>query len=482
MDNIFEDYPEFIDSDPRTSRLNTQTTYNVDANFQFLRHQQCLPEDMVRGKRVLDLGSCVGASGAWVLSLGAEKYVGVELQETFCQKSIDNLQQRFDRNRWEIHQQNVSEFLKNTTEQFDVVIMFGILYQSIYFEELLLNVVKINPEHILVDGMCALIYVDKSVKEKVKDIPLIEYVANQGMVSETEGYKYIFNGSRMNAAALKVFFKSNGYSVADDHTDYIKNLRPLPYQHRYCLNFVKSGPAQLLDFEANYKSTDQKMEVMFKDQTNKNQWSFNTAVSENFETHARQHIPRYDEIINQSVQICRYTFGVASNIKIIDVGCATGETLRRLYAAGFQDLIGVDASEAMLSKVQQSHIAKWIHSEDFPADLGPYNAVLCNWTLHFIQQKRDYLEKIYNGLHSGGVLVLTDKTANSGVELEMYHDIKRANGVTEEDIELKAQSVQNVMFIDPPAWYIKTLEEIGFADIKIINASPCFTTFMAVKR
>jgi tRNA (cmo5U34)-methyltransferase len=481
MDNIFKDYPEFIDSDPRTSRLNTQTTYNVDANFQFLRHQIFLPKQIVQGKRILDLGCCVAASGAWVLSLGAEKYVGVELQETFCHKSRNNLQQRFDHTRWEIHQQNISEFLKNNTEQFDVVLMFGVLYQSIYFEELLLAVLKTNPEHVLIDSIEPFFFLDKEVREKIKNIPLIEYVENQGMISENTGNKYVFNAARINVPALQVFFTSNGYSLEHNYTKDIINLCPMPYQNRYCLDFVKSGPVNLLDFETSYRATDQSMEMLLDKQSHRNQWSFNSAVSKNFETHARAHIPKYDEIINQSVQICKLLFS-ADSAKILDVGCATGETIRRLYAAGFQNLIGVDASEAMLSTAQQLSIATWIHSEDFPADSGPYNAILCNWTLHFIQEKRGYLEKIYNGLHSGGVLVLSDKTANSGIELQMYHDIKRANGVSEKDIELKAQSVQDIMFIDPPTWYIKTLEEIGFTDIKIINASPCFTTFMAVKR
>jgi tRNA (cmo5U34)-methyltransferase len=135
----------------------------------------------------------------------------------------------------------------------------------------------------------------------------------------------------------------------------------------------------------------------------------------------------------------------------------------------------------MLNVVKDSPMATWIHSEHFPVDTGPYHVVLCNWTLHFIEKKVEYLTAVYDSLVTGGVLVLTEKTANGGIELQLYHDFKRSQGVSEQDIENKAYSVRDIMFVDSYAWYLDILNNIGFKDIRIINASPCFTTFMAVK-
>jgi trans-aconitate methyltransferase len=163
------------------------------------------------------------------------------------------------------------------------------------------------------------------------------------------------------------------------------------------------------------------------------------------------------------------------------VGCATGETIRRLNKVGYKNLVGVDASASMLNPIKDTPLAQWIHSENFPSATGPYQVVLCNWTLHFIRQKVEYLTAVYESLNPSGLLILTEKTSNGGIELQLYHDFKRSQGVSEQEIDNKAYSVQDIMFVDSYAWYLEILNNIGFKDIKIINASPCFTTFMAVK-
>ena len=75
--------------------------------------------------------------------------------------------------------------------------------------------------------------------------------------------------------------------------------------------------------------------------------------------------------------------------------------------------------------------------------------VLCNWTLHFIQDKFSYLECVYHGMNPGGMLILSEKTENSGYALEQYHLYKERQGVSREDIEAKAASLKGVMFLSP---------------------------------
>jgi tRNA (cmo5U34)-methyltransferase len=436
---------------------------------------------LVKGKKVLDLGCCVGASAAWVLSAGASHYVGVEIQQKFYKQTVKNLENRFDKSLWDIHKQSVTEFLQTNTKQFDLVIMFGILYQSIYFENLIQGVARTNATHVIIDSIYPLTSINADVREKIKHLPLVEYVENQPMVSESAGNRHIINAARISVPALQVLFWSSGYGLTENHSANLKNIWPDVYNTRFCVQFTKTGDSNLIDFETSYQFSNKTVEAPFDTSVQRKQWSFDSQVSQYFEQHARQHIPRYDEIIDQCVTIC-CSMLPDRNSKIVDIGCATGETIRKLNSAGFYNLVGVDASNSMLDKVRDNNMATWVHSDQFPMDHAPYNAVLCNWTLHFIKQKIEYLKKIYQGLQNNGILILTDKTANSGIELEMYHNFKRSAGVSESDIANKAHSVKDIMFIDPPIWYISTLTEIGFTDIKIINASPCFTTFMAVKQ
>jgi tRNA (cmo5U34)-methyltransferase len=208
------------------------------------------------------------------------------------------------------------------------------------------------------------------------------------------------------------------------------------------------------------------------------QWTFNSHISQIFNQHAKQHIPDYERVIEKSVKLCRKF--LTDSDKIIDVGCAIGETIKCLYMNGFTNLVGVDSSEPMLEKAKKFEIAEWLLSDEFPSQ-HHYSAVICNWTLHFIKDKESYLSDIYSSLNKNGFLILTDKTCNEGLELELYHDFKREQGVSEQEILIKAASVKNVMFINDPDWYVKTLTDIGFTNITIINKAPCFTTFLAVK-
>jgi tRNA (cmo5U34)-methyltransferase len=207
-----------------------------------------------------------------------------------------------------------------------------------------------------------------------------------------------------------------------------------------------------------------------------NQWSFNKEVAEVYTLHVRQHIPNYDRVIDKSISICNRI--CSKQDSIIDVGCATGETLELFYNNGFRNLHGVDNSHDMLIKCNQN-IAKFYNSSILPENT--YKVVLANWVLHFIKDKELYLKNIYNNLDNSGFLILSEKTSNHNMLLDFYHDIKRQNGVSEDEIETKAQSLKDVMFICSVEWYLNILKQIGFKQIDIIDADWCFTSFLCQK-
>ena len=209
---------------------------------------------------------------------------------------------------------------------------------------------------------------------------------------------------------------------------------------------------------------------------NNTTWQFNNDIAKVFVDHARQHIPNYDAVIDKCVSLAQDR--VASNGAIIDVGCATGETLRRLTQAGFTNLHGVEASQAMLDHCDPD-LAQYYHSDAFPNK--KFDAVFCNWTLHFIKDKIAYLSAIHSNLNSGGFMVLSDKTSLDPGCIKKYHEWKRSQGVTEEQIRAKEQSVKDVMFINNPKWYLDTLQQVGFGHVEIIDANWCFTTFLCCK-
>lgn len=205
-------------------------------------------------------------------------------------------------------------------------------------------------------------------------------------------------------------------------------------------------------------------------------WQFNHDIAKVFVDHARQHIPNYDVVIDKCVSLAQDC--VAREGAIIDVGCATGETLRRLNRAGFTNLHGVESSRAMLDHCDPD-LAHYYHSDTFPNK--KFDAVFCNWTLHFIKDKISYLSAIHSNLDDRGFLILSDKTSLDPGCIKKYHEWKRSQGVTEEQIRAKEQSVKDVMFINSPSWYLDTLQQVGFGHVEIIDANWCFTTFLCRK-
>lgn len=487
MENIFLKYPEFIDQDVRINRYKNNEFdlgYNINFELQFIRHNLSLPGYLVKDKTILDLGCCVGATGAWALHHGAKHYTGVDLQSKFCKLAKNNLSKYFNQESWDIQEKSFDEFFSSSNQKFDIVIAWGVLYHSIDYTRTLEIFSKFSNDRIIIESYSPKIFqslinhtqIDVNI---LKNIPYVEYPVTKlktFMVHE-EGKSLRTDAVLLSTNAVEYLLNLYGFNIESNLTDDIQKLLPIDYKDRFVLTFRRNSKQQeSLSFETAYKNKSKQEFVEF---TKNNQWEFNSTVAENFFNHATKHIPDYQRVIKKSIDVCRQLIKDPAEDRIIDVGCATGETIKQLYSANFHNLVGVDSSQEMLAKVADLPIAFWIHSSQFPE--GNFHGVLCNWTLHFIREKLDYIKSMYNSIVSGGFLILTDKTKNSGVDLELYHEFKREQGVSEEEIIAKANSLKDVMFIDSPEWYLDTLRQVGFKEVSIINSAPCFTTFLALK-
>lgn len=206
------------------------------------------------------------------------------------------------------------------------------------------------------------------------------------------------------------------------------------------------------------------------------EWQFDNSVAKIFANHARQHIPDYDNVIDLSVSLCEQYY--QKNDPILEVGCAIGETITRLHKSGFTNIHGVESSSPMLSECPKN-IATYYHTAYFPNTDTKFKAILCNWTLHFMEDKISYLKEIRSNLSDDGMLVLTEKTMNDGLALEQYHKFKISSGVSPEEVRQKAESLKHVMHVDSIEWYFNNLRALGFGKIYIASANWCFTTFVA---
>ncbi|MEI6970499.1 MAG: class I SAM-dependent methyltransferase [bacterium] len=122
---VFGKYPEFIDTDPRLRRTDG---YQISADFMEIRHECMLDSSYVKGRKILDMGCCVGATGAWVLHHGATFYHGIEYDAELANLSRANLEKYFSHDRWKVDTTSVEDFLKSNKERYDIIIASGIIY------------------------------------------------------------------------------------------------------------------------------------------------------------------------------------------------------------------------------------------------------------------------------------------------------------------------------------------------------------------
>lgn len=208
-------------------------------------------------------------------------------------------------------------------------------------------------------------------------------------------------------------------------------------------------------------------------------WRFNEAVAQRFDQEARAHIPNYELVVQKCVDIATALYPDKAAARILDVGCATGYTLEQLLCAGFTNVYGVDNSQAMLdhSKVAE----RLVLSDTVPAEFGPYDLVLANWTLHFIEAREEYLAGIFNSLNKGGTLVITEKMEMSPLVYGQYHHFKRTQGVSQDEVVRKEAAIQGVLTTRPLTWYLETLQKLGFKQTTVLDASYGFVTLVASK-
>lgn len=205
-------------------------------------------------------------------------------------------------------------------------------------------------------------------------------------------------------------------------------------------------------------------------------WQFDNELALRFQKEAETNIPDYERVIDLCIDIANLKFNKESTI--VDVGSALGYTIDKFNQNGYSYVYGVESSQAMIDNSKQQAYIKL--SDTFPTEWNP-DFVMANWTLHFVDERKQYIDAIYNSLTENGALVITDKTTQTDEVKELYYNFKRNNGVSNEYIYEKEQKLKGYMNLLPVEWYVNTLKEVGFKSIQIINAKLGFVTFYAEK-
>ena len=219
-------------------------------------------------------------------------------------------------------------------------------------------------------------------------------------------------------------------------------------------------------------------------------FAFTAAVADVFPDMVRRSVPGYETVISQLGVFARHY--AQADSAIYDLGCSLGAATLAMATQVRQpgvQYICVDNSEAMIQRCELPIASFQTLVDDIcQVPMQRASIVVLNFTLQFIQPavRQALIERIYQALLPGGVLILSEKIKFTEVDqqalmTELYLEFKRANGYSELEISQKRSALENVLIPDPLAVHHERLQRAGFSQSCVWFQNFVFASILAVK-
>lgn len=252
----------------------------------------------------------------------------------------------------------------------------------------------------------------------------------------------------------------------------------------------------VLDNTNTHKSNTNKDDLFAAPLARVHDFVFDKHVVEVFPDMIKRSVPGYATILHMIGQLAqRYA---QTDSRCYDLGCSLGAAtlaMRHRICAADVKIIGIDNSTDMLERCQQVMQAD---SAEIPVELiaaniqdSPIeNASVCvlNFTLQFVPlpQRQSLLQKIYDGMLPGGVLILSEKLDFKDKELaslmiDLHHNFKKANGYSDLEISQKRNAIENVLMPETLDAHNSRLNSVGFKHVELWFQCFNFASIVAIK-
>jgi tRNA (cmo5U34)-methyltransferase len=207
-------------------------------------------------------------------------------------------------------------------------------------------------------------------------------------------------------------------------------------------------------------------------------------------------IPQYETMRSLILEVGRGF--VHGGTAIVDLGCSRGDAL-----APFIDAFGpsvrylaVDVSPPMLEACRRRFEGEIemgmmeVHDLDLRDTYPDARAslTLCVLTLQFmpIEDRPRILQEVHDHTVEGGALLLVEKVLGSSagtdrLMTDLHHDLKRANGYGQEEIDRKRLSLEGVLVPVTAERNENLLRHAGFSEIECVWRCLNFAAWLAVK-
>lgn len=222
-------------------------------------------------------------------------------------------------------------------------------------------------------------------------------------------------------------------------------------------------------------------------------FEFDEAVTRVFRDMISRSVPGYDLLLRM-IGLYANVF-VQDDSRVYDLGCSLGDVsylVAGQAAAHNISIIAVDNSPSMIDKCRQLKPSKpaidWQCDDIENISISNASMVVLNLTLLFFDKdhRQGLLERIYQGLNPGGILVLTEKVLMDQAEcdqrmVQLYQAFKKTQGYSELEISQKRTALENVQVPDHESQLQNRLQDAGFDEIYQCFRCFNFVSYLAIK-
>jgi tRNA (cmo5U34)-methyltransferase len=227
-----------------------------------------------------------------------------------------------------------------------------------------------------------------------------------------------------------------------------------------------------------------------------NRFQFDESVVAVFPDMIQRSVPGYAAIIH-AIGLLAGRFASAHSY-CYDLGCSLGAatfSMRQHITAADCRLIAVDNSASMIKQLHL-HLARDpnpLPVEVYCADIRDVaieraSVVVLNFTLQFIplSDRFAFLQKIYQGLLPGGILILSEKLCfddprQEALQTDMHHAFKKSQGYSDLEISQKRNALENVLIPETFLQHRQRLCEAGFSSVEVWFQYFNFASMIALK-
>jgi len=225
-------------------------------------------------------------------------------------------------------------------------------------------------------------------------------------------------------------------------------------------------------------------------------FAFDQQVVDVFPDMIKRSVPGYATIINMIGNLAERYASVDSYC--YDLGCSLGAAtlaMRHRIQAANCSIVAVDNSQDMIDRCQSiidadsGEVPVQLMCSDLQKiDIQHASMVVLNFTLQFIPppERLQIMQKIYDGLKPGGVLILSEKVnfgdqQHDELMIELHHNFKRANGYSELEIAQKRTAIENVLIPETLDGHRERLKQVGFHSCDVWFQCFNFASMIAIK-